>query len=253
MTREKGFQVGRGSLERRSQSPHVLLWGATNKARIAHHMLRDSLGEFDLTLFDPTLPSPAYESEGTFINSVEALADRIPDITHFLACVGGTRGFERFTISSFLRECGLTALSLRHRTAFVDDTAEVGAGNQFMPMTVIHTFAQVGEFTILNTGSIIEHDCHIGNGVHVMPAATLAGSVRVEDFASIGSNATLLPSIRVGKGAIVGAGAVVTRDVPDFAIVIGVPARQVGHTSGESKNQSIEQVDSVREALDVRA
>jgi len=165
--------------------------------------------------------------------------------------VGGTRGFDRYTISSFLQECGLSAVSLRHRTAYVDDTAEVGAGTQVMPMAVVHTFARVGDYTILNTSSVVEHDCQIGNGVHVMPGATLTGSVQVEDFASIGSNATLLPGVRVGRSAIVGAGAVVTRDVADYALVMGVPARQMGHISGQAQSRSIDQVKSLRDALDV--
>lgn len=50
-------------------------------------------------------------------------------------------------------------------------------------------------------------------------------SVRVDDWADIGTNAVILPGVSVGKGAIVGAGAVVTRDVPPFAVVAGVPAR----------------------------
>lgn len=61
--------------------------------------------------------------------------------------------------------------------------------------------------------------------------------VRVEAWADIGTNATLLPGVRVGKGAIVGAGAVVTEDVPAFAIVAGVPARflrwREGHEPGQ--------------------
>jgi acetyltransferase-like isoleucine patch superfamily enzyme len=55
--------------------------------------------------------------------------------------------------------------------------------------------------------------------------------VRVDDWADIGTSAVLLPGVTVGKGAIVGAGAVVTRDVPPFAKVAGVPARVVGWRS----------------------
>jgi acetyltransferase-like isoleucine patch superfamily enzyme len=51
--------------------------------------------------------------------------------------------------------------------------------------------------------------------------------VRIEAWADIGVNAVLLPGVTVGKGSIVGAGAVVTKDVPPFAVVAGVPARFV--------------------------
>jgi len=51
---------------------------------------------------------------------------------------------------------------------------------------------------------------------------------RVRRRASIGSNATILPGITIGENAMIGAGAVVTSDVPDHAIVVGIPARVVG-------------------------
>jgi acetyltransferase-like isoleucine patch superfamily enzyme len=53
---------------------------------------------------------------------------------------------------------------------------------------------------------------------------------RVKRAASIGSNATILCGITIGEGALVGAGAVVTQSVPDYAVVAGVPARVVGTT-----------------------
>ncbi len=56
----------------------------------------------------------------------------------------------------------------------------------------------------------------------------VSGSVEIEDYVFIGPRAIILPGIRIGKGAIIAAGAVVTKDVPDFDIVGGVPAQVLG-------------------------
>ncbi|MDV2996543.1 MAG: dTDP-3-amino-3,6-dideoxy-alpha-D-galactopyranose 3-N-acetyltransferase [Chroococcidiopsis sp. SAG 2025] len=92
---------------------------------------------------------------------------------------------------------------------------------------------------------VIEDEVFIGHGVmftnDLYPRATNEDSslqteadwsvieTRVKRRASIGSNATILPGVTIGENAIVGAGAVVTRDVPDRATVVGVPARVVGN------------------------
>jgi|WetSurMetagenome_2_1015567.scaffolds.fasta_scaffold00344_15 acetyltransferase-like isoleucine patch superfamily enzyme len=99
--------------------------------------------------------------------------------------------------------------------------------------------AEIGDRTRIQSHSFvcdmvrIGSDCFVGHGVmfinDVYPPQADRGSWKstvVEDGASIGSNATILP-VRIGRGAIVGAGSVVTSDVPDGAIVAGNPARVI--------------------------
>jgi len=66
---------------------------------------------------------------------------------------------------------------------------------------------------------------HDPNDAHF---AMVGGPVTIEDYAAVGSRATILPGVTIGRGAVVAAGAVVTRDVPAFTIVGGVPAKKIG-------------------------
>jgi acetyltransferase-like isoleucine patch superfamily enzyme len=77
----------------------------------------------------------------------------------------------------------------------------------------------------VNHKASVDHECQIGLGVHLAPSATLCGLVSVGDGAMVGTNATVLPRIQIGRGATIGGGAVVTKDVPDYAVVVGNPAR----------------------------
>jgi acetyltransferase-like isoleucine patch superfamily enzyme len=83
--------------------------------------------------------------------------------------------------------------------------------------------------------SVLEHDCWIGPNVVVTnarypqspSAKTELKGAHVEPFARIGANTTLLPGVRIGRGALVGAGSVVVRDVAPGAVVAGNPARVI--------------------------
>jgi UDP-2-acetamido-3-amino-2,3-dideoxy-glucuronate N-acetyltransferase len=151
-----------------------------------------------------------------------------------------------------------------HPSAIVDAGAVLGPGTRVWHFTHVCGGARIGAGCSLGQNVFVGNDVVIGNGVKIQnnvsvyDAVTLedevfcgpsmvftnvynprAGIVRKDQYrrtvvrrgASIGANATIVCGVTVGRHAFVGAGAVVKRDVPDFALMAGVPARQIGWIS----------------------
>jgi serine acetyltransferase len=123
-----------------------------------------------------------------------------------------------------------------------DGTFVIGRGSWLGP----HSYSDgraliIGEYVALGPGAMVLGASHTGlpTDVPFIKTDQEILPVHVEDWADIGANAVLMPGITVGKGCVVGAGAVATRDVPEFSKVAGVPARVIGWrkqpaTKGES-------------------
>lgn len=140
--------------------------------------------------------------------------------------------------------------------------ARIGADCNLCDHVFIESDVVIGNRVTVKCGVQLWDGMRIGNDVFIGPNATFTNDrfprskdylerfaqTLVEDGASIGANATILPGITIGRGAMVGAGSVVTRSVPPNAIVVGNPARIVGYANTrEAPSSSRIEVDTVDE------
>jgi sugar O-acyltransferase (sialic acid O-acetyltransferase NeuD family) len=207
----------------------VFFWGGKAKAKIIQKMiLNEGSKDVEITIiYDPLLKELPFDSQSRFISSPDELKSALADLTHFVMCNGGGHGYARYKIAKELKKLGLKPVEVISPFAILDDIKHKGEGLQVMPGAVVHKFSSIGDQCVINTNATVDHDCVIGNGVHIMGGASIAGQVEIDNFSTIGTNATVLPNIKIGKCSYIGAGAVVNKNVNDYEVVVGVPAKKI--------------------------
>lgn len=131
----------------------------------------------------------------------------------------------RWALCEHIDKLGLSAPQLIDPDATLASSVEIGRGTQVLMGARVQDGASIGEWCIVNTAAVIEHDCRIQAHTHVAPGAILCGGVTLGEGTFIGAGSVVKEGVTIGSRVTVGLGAVVIRDVADGQTVVGVPAR----------------------------
>ena len=135
--------------------------------------------------------------------------------------VGGLPGSElRKGLATKFSELGYRFATIVASSATVSRTATLGEGAQVLPRATINAGVSIGMHSILNTGSIVEHDCSIESYVHIAPGATICGGAKIREGAQIGPNSVVAQGLNIGEHSIIGAGVSVVRSLENYSKVL---------------------------------
>jgi len=163
----------------------------------------------------------------------------------------------------------------KHESAYVDDNCEIGEGTKIWHFSHVQSGSKIGKKCVLGQNVNVGNNVSIGNFVKIQNNVSVYEGVTLEDYvfcgpsmvftnivdprskypqvgsefylkttvkegASLGANCTIICGHDIGRFAFVGAGAVVTKTIPDFALVVGNPARIIGWVSEAGKKLSFD-------------
>lgn len=119
----------------------------------------------------------------------------------------------------------LKQFALIDKTAIVSKTAQIGVSTYIGKNVCVNALSKIGNGVILNTNSVIEHECEIDDAAHIAPSATLAGNVKVGRGSFIGAGSVCKQNIIIGQNSILGAGSVLVKNLPSLQTWKGNPAK----------------------------
>lgn len=199
--------------------PKLIIFGAGGHGHVVADIATE-VGYSEIVFVDEIYPVSGAQSGWPI---VAASVTKDMKSSHIVVAIGNN--INRMKHVKCLISDGFTLPILIHPTAYVSPQAILGAGCVVMPQAAVNARAVTGIAVIINTGSTVDHDCNIADGVHICPGAHIAGNVKIGTGSQIGIGSAVRERITIGNNVIVAAGAAVVTDASDNVLMAGVPAK----------------------------
>ncbi|MEO1764366.1 MAG: acetyltransferase [Cyanobacteria bacterium J06629_18] len=173
----------------------IYLYGCGGHAKVILDIFYQQ-GKSIKALIDDNPPSTVNQIYGVPIyRASEALSNINPENSKWIIAIGNNRIRQKLALQ--LENQGYSFATAIHPSAKIALGVEISPGTVVMANTVINTDTTIGNHVILNTGSLVDHDCHIGDYTHISPGCILCGHVKVGKKVLLGANTTVSPCIEI--------------------------------------------------------
>jgi len=160
-------------------------------------------------------------------DELHRMAQKHPGVAVVIGIGRVEGGSSRTALFEKLVAAGFVLPPIIAPTAVIARDVSIGDGSVFFDGVVVQPGCRIGKLCIVNTQASLDHDCVLGDNVHIAPGAVLSGCVHVGNGSLVGVGACCKQGIRIGASCTMGAGAAVVSDCLEPGTYLGVPARLV--------------------------
>lgn len=149
------------------------------------------------------------------------VADKIVDSA--IVAIGESKVRRKY--AKLIKEANVEAINAIHPRSTISKKAKLGKGIFIGAGVVIGPYSVIGDYSIININSVIPHYNSIGDYVNIAPGVNMGGGCKIGECSFVGIGSTIKQYTNVGANSIIGAGAVVIRDVGENVVYAGIPAK----------------------------
>ncbi|TMS92573.1 pilus assembly protein [Pseudoalteromonas sp. S201] len=205
--------------------PFLIIGGGGHAAALAEILIKQKKRIIGVVSPELTAGNILFENIELFLNDEDILKFRPEDI--LLVNGIGSMPYKslREDVYNRFKKLGYEFATVIADSALVSDYSTLKCGVQVMNNCVVNIGSKVGENTIINTSTSIDHDCIIGAHCHLAPGTTLSGQVVIENNVHVATGVNVINNITIGHNTIIGVGANIIKAIPANSIVYG--AREI--------------------------
>lgn len=207
----------------------MLIIGAKGFAKEVLEIFHQNNEVNDIAFYDDVsndLPSKLYDQFPIITNEEEAVKFFQETDNRFTIGIGNPV-LRKKIATKFKVIGGILTSTISVNASIGTFGVEIGEGCNILSGSIFSNSTKIGIGGIIYYNAIITHHCIINDFVEISPGVIVLGRVTVGSYSQLGANCTILPNIKIGKNVIIGAGSVVTKDIPDNCIALGIPAKVI--------------------------